>query len=133
MTILFIDDDPEDTELFCEAVFYLKKSDFLAEKKEHVKCLALNNGCKTIEFLSDQKELPNYIFLDINMPMMDGKECLIYLKNHPKFSEIPVIMLSTALKGNQSTEFKSLGAYDCIQKPTGFKELVKVLSKYIYE
>src|SRR5688572_8484690 len=98
MTILFIDDDPEDTDIFCEAVSYLNKSDFLAGKKESIECLTLNNGCKTIEFLSDLKELPQYIFLDINMPVMDGKECLIYLKDHPKFSGIPVIMLSTSLK-----------------------------------
>lgn len=81
MTILFIDDDSDDTELFCEAVNYLASSDFLARMPEPIKCVSCNHSYTAVELLKNLEELPAYIFLDINMPVMDGKECLIKLKS----------------------------------------------------
>ena len=72
MTILFIDDDADDTEMFCEAVVYLNDSDFVAAKKEELVCLTLSDGRKAINFLTGLRELPDNIFLDINMPIMGG-------------------------------------------------------------
>jgi hypothetical protein len=51
MSILFIDDDTEETELYCEAVSCLNKSDFLAAKNENIQCLTLNQASKAIDFL----------------------------------------------------------------------------------
>ena len=133
MTFLFIDDDSDDTDLFCEAVAYLNKSEFVFSKKEHIDCIAVNNGCQAIDLLNTLRELPDFIFLDINMPVMGGKECLKYLKTNPTFSKIPVTMLSTAFHADDATEFRALGASECIIKPAGFNELVKVLSKYVYK
>ena len=133
MTILFIDDDPDDTEMFCEAVVYLNDSDFVAAKKEELVCLTLSDGCKAINFLTGLRELPDYIFLDINMPIMGGRDCLSFLKTHGKFSRIPVIIFSTYFDEKMSSEFKKLGAEDCIHKPSEFNTLVKILSKYIYK
>ena|SRR5687767_2194689 len=133
MTVLFIDDDPEDTELYCEAVSYLSKSDFLADKKEKIQCLALNHSTKAIDFLSNLKELPDYVFLDINMPGIGGEECLRTLKSHQQFAQIPIIMFSTVCEDHHVRKFLQLGAHDCIQKPVGFNELVKVFSKYIFQ
>jgi CheY-like chemotaxis protein len=131
MTFLFIDDDPEDTELFCEAISYLNDSDFIAGK-EMIECLTINRGCNIVDLLTGLKELPRYIFLDINMPVMGGKECLKLLKQHEGFEKIPVIMLSTSFGESHVDEFRALGAHDCIQKPAGFNALVKMLSKYAY-
>jgi CheY-like chemotaxis protein len=133
MMFLFIDDDKDDTDLFCEAVVYLNKSEFISTKKEHIKCLVSNNGCTAIGLLETLTELPDHIFLDINMPVMGGKECLTHLKSNPSFSKIPVTMLSTAFHANDASELKALGASECIIKPSGFKDLVKALSKYVYE
>lgn len=132
MTLLFIDDDPEDTELFCEAVTYLNNSDFIYAEKESVACVTANNGCMAIDLLAALKEMPDYIFLDINMPGMDGRQCLRHLKSDQLFCDIPVIMLSTTFDGQDAIALKALGAYDCIKKPCAFNDLVKVLSKYIY-
>lgn len=132
MTILFVDDDNDDTELFCEAVDYLNKSDFIAGRKNDINCLIAKNGRDAIDLLSNLHELPNYIFMDINMPLMGGKDCLKDLKNTPRFSKIPVIMLSTTLHETDLQNFKAIGAADCIVKPSGFKSLVKVLAKYVY-
>ena len=133
MTILFIDDDTDDTDLFCEAVAFLNKSEFISSNKETIDCVAVNNGCKAIDLLNTLDELPDFIFLDINMPVMGGKECLKFLKANSRFSKIPVTMLSTAFHADDATEFRALGASECIIKPAGFNELVKVLSKYVYK
>lgn len=133
MSVLFIDDDSEDTELYCEAISYLSTSDFLADKNEKLQCFTLNHATKAIDFLSKLKELPNYIFLDVNMPGIGGEECLRTLKTHQQFSRIPVIMFSTVCEDHHVSKFLQLGAHDCIQKPVEFNELVKVFSKYIFQ
>jgi CheY-like chemotaxis protein len=132
MTLLFIDDDPEDAELFCEAVTFLNNSEYIAGRTEVTECHIVNNGRNVVEFLNGLKELPRYIFLDINMPMMGGRECLAFLKNQEKYARIPVIMFSTSFREKDVSEFKTLGAHDCIQKPAGFNALVKTLSRYVY-
>ena len=132
MIILFVDDDPEDAELFCEAVRYLNSSEFLSSDKVNITCLTASDGRKAVDMLSSLNALPDYIFLDINMPLMDGKKCLAFLKGDARFSQIPVIMLSTAFRNNETSELMALGASDCIVKPTQFNSLVKILSKYIY-
>jgi CheY-like chemotaxis protein len=132
MTILFIDDDQDDTDLFCEAIAYLNSSEFVYADKQLIHCIAVNNGCQAIDLLDTLQELPDYIFLDINMPLMGGRECLSHLKHNPKFANIPVIMLSTACMPEDVIELKRLGASDCINKPRGFNELVKIFAKYVY-
>lgn len=133
MTILFIDDDPDDTEVFCEAVEYLNSSEFLFGKHERIKCFTSPNCSKALALLKQLDELPKYIFLDINMPMMDGKDCLRALKLEPAFSAISVIMLSTTLRPKDVRQFQEMGAIDSIVKPGGFNELIKVLAKYVYD
>jgi CheY-like chemotaxis protein len=133
MTLLFIDDDPDDTDLFCEAVNYINSSEFLTPQKDKINCVTFNNGCQAVDLMPRLAELPDYIFLDINMPIMSGKECIKQLKGTPELLNIPVIMFSTAFRDNDAMEFKALGAADCIRKPSGFNELVKILSKYVYE
>lgn len=133
MTIIFIDDDHDDTELFCEAVEYLNSSGYIHRTEEKISCIAVNDGCKAVELLPTLEPLPDYIFLDINMPIMGGKECLKFLKQSPRFSQIPVIMLSTAFHKEDFHELLNLGAADCIKKPSGFNELVGLLAKYIFK
>ncbi len=132
MTILFIDDDPDDIELFCEAVDYLNASEFFYRKYERMRCLTSPNCSAALALLKQLDELPKYIFMDINMPVMDGRECLQALKSNPVFSAVSVIMLSTTLREKDVQEFQAMGAIDCIVKPSGFNALVKVLAKYVY-
>jgi CheY-like chemotaxis protein len=64
---------------------------------------------------------------------MGGLRCLQSVKSDTRLAEIPVIMLSTTMRKSDEDEFKSLGASDCVVKPSGFNDLVKVLSKYVYK
>lgn len=132
MTILFIDDDPDDRELFCETAAFLNQTEFVSISHHKIECLTATNGRDAVGLLHDLEAPPALIFMDINMPIMGGKECLQTLKNSEKHSGIPVIMLSTTCADEQVRELKALGAMDCITKPTSFNALVKALSKYIY-
>jgi len=117
MLVLFIDDDPDDFEIFCEA---LKKFD------PEAKCLHSIDGEAAIGLLNGLTYLPDYIFLDINMPRMDGKECLSRIKKDSKLKDIQVFMFSTTTYLAEIKTYISLGAIDFIIKPTSVNELVDV-------
>ncbi|MBT1699546.1 response regulator [Fulvivirgaceae bacterium PWU4] len=132
MTILFIDDDPDDRELFCEAAAYLNETELISISHNTINCLTATNGSVAIKLIQNLETPPALIFMDINMPIMGGEECLQLLKSSERYSGIPVIMLSTTCTEEQVRALKSMGAVDCIVKPTSFNALVKALSKYVY-
>jgi CheY-like chemotaxis protein len=114
MVILIVDDDAEDLELFVQAV---------AELDESVNCVEAYNGIEALKILKRNSWLPNYIFLDINMPLMNGKKCLEEIKKDESYKQIPVIIYSTTNDINQIEECKKLGATDFLTKPDSFEVL----------
>lgn len=119
MIILNVDDDQEDREFFCDA---------LREIDPTIICLVAPGAMEALSILKKQSPLPDYIFLDINMPMMDGKQCLRTLKSIPEFQEIPVIMYSTSTDTREIRECYNLGAVDFLIKPHSYEKLVNDLS-----
>ena len=119
MVILNVDDDQEDRDFFCEA---------LREIDPAITCLIAASGMEALALLENQATLPDYIFLDINMPMMDGKQCLKVLKTLPRFQSIPVIMYSTSTDTREIKECYSLGAEDFLIKPHSYEKLVNDLA-----
>lgn len=119
MIILNVDDDHEDREFFCEA---------LREIDPSITCLRAESGAEALSILQNHTPLPDYIFLDINMPMMDGKECLKELKRMPELKHIPVIMYSTSTDTNEIKECYKLGTEDFLIKPNNYKKLVNDLT-----
>jgi CheY-like chemotaxis protein len=118
MVILNVDDDPEDREFFCDALKTIDRT---------VLCLTAGSGIEALSMLQSHLPLPDYIFLDINMPMMDGKTCLRELKTIPELKEIPVIMYSTSTDTKEIRECYRLGADDFLIKPNSFEKLVNDL------
>src|ERR1700755_3350869 len=85
---LLADDDADDADLFCEA---------LTNVKPPVVCTTVENGFKLFETLAKTgNDRPDVIFLDINMPIMDGWECLKRLNSDSHYKHIPAIMYSTS-------------------------------------
>lgn len=119
MVVLNVDDDLEDREFFCEA---------LREIDPSVTCLVAGSGMEALALLQNQILLPDYIFLDINMPMMDGKQCLKALKSIPELKAIPVIMYSTSTDTREIKECYNLGAIDFLIKPHSYEKLVNDLT-----
>lgn len=119
MVILNVDDDQEDREFFCDA---------LREIDPAISCLIAASGMEALALLKNQTILPDYIFLDINMPLMDGKQCLKALKSIPEFQQIPVIMYSTTTDTREIKECYKLGAEDFLIKPHSYEKLVHDLT-----
>jgi CheY-like chemotaxis protein len=133
MTIIFIDDDHEDLEIYQETIRFINEAEYIKNGDERLACKTFRKCTEFLEYMSGNLEIPDVIFMDINMPAIGGRECLGQIKASENFSHVPVVMLSTTCSQRESTEFKSLGAVECIQKPSDFKDLVKILSKYIFE
>jgi len=122
MNVLYADDDVDDREIFCEAINEINPA---------IKVVLGTDGEETLEILSVQKELPNLIFLDINMPRMDGIECLVKLKSDPRLRDIPVIIYSTTSSESAQSKMALLGASDFILKGYSFESIKKSLHKIL--
>ena len=115
---LLVDDDADDASLFCEALNNIGS----------VECNTVENGLELFKLLSNQNSnIPDIIFLDINMPMMDGWECLKKLKESSNYKSIPIIMYSTSSAKKDIDMAYSLGAQLFLTKPEEFRELSKIL------
>jgi two-component system response regulator len=130
MTVLYVDDDQDDNELFVEVVREINSTGSL-RPGEQIECLTVTDALKASELLNRLEKLPDLIFLDINMPIMDGREFLKILKAHPIFRTIPVLMFSTAFSDIDLKEFKILGVAGCVRKPCGFTDLIRVVKEAI--
>jgi CheY-like chemotaxis protein len=114
-TFLLIDDDGDDRQLFCEA---LRDIDPLIE------CLAESNGRLALAKLERREFVkPDIIFLDINMPIINGWEILKKLKEDENHKDIPVVMYSTSNLDFDIEKAQRYGALSFLTKPYDFKQL----------
>jgi CheY-like chemotaxis protein len=72
--------------------------------------------------------IPICILLDLKMPKVNGLEVLRRLKSHPKFSTIPVIVLTTSNEDRDVEEAYKLGCNSYIVKPVEFDKFIEVAS-----
>lgn len=123
MVVLIADDDHEDCELFHEAIHDIDPQ---------IKCWTARDGRQCLNFLTRELIMPpDYIFLDINMPLMNGRETLIEIKKNTKLRDIPVVMYSTTSDTKEIQGYYQLGAHDFLIKPNNFNKLVEALSSII--
>ena len=87
------------------------------------------NGKEGLE--KTEKEKPDLILLDINMPVMGGHEMLEHLKNHPELKDIPVIMLTAFSDARDVAKAAKLGVADYITKPFDFTDLMAKISNVL--
>lgn len=115
---LLADDDNDDAELFGEA---------LGSVDPPVEFHHVEDGAMVFQFLdSIRGKKPDIIFLDLNMPGMNGWQCLAKLKNDDNFKDIPVIMYSTSSHQRDKELAIDLGALGFITKPFDYK-IVKIM------
>ena len=119
MTLLIVDDDVDDLQFFIDAI---------GEIDPRIHCLTAFNGIEALMLLETHDSRPDYIFLDLNMPKMNGKQCLRHLKNSPLFRSIPVIIYSTSRRPEDSDEAREMGAAAFIVKPNKFFQLKSEIS-----
>jgi CheY-like chemotaxis protein len=117
-----IDDDCDDQEIFSLA---------LEKVAPAYTFMSANSGFEALKKLSDENiPVPDYIFLDLNMPRMNGKECLKEIKKLDHLIHIPVIIYSTSSMKNDIAEALKLGASGFITKPFCMADLIDELSRF---
>jgi CheY-like chemotaxis protein len=119
---LLVDDDPDDTDLFEEA---LKNVDHDVEFYSAQDCSDI------LSQLKGQKIQPEIIFLDINMPDMNGWECLAALKSDPELRDIPVLMYSTSSATLDGHKAIRKGALGFLEKPPSYEQLKAFLLQLV--
>ena len=120
LTFLLVDDDADDIFLFREV---------LSGVAPEINLRTASNGQEALEVLSREiNHLPDLIFLDLNMPRMDGKQCLTELKNIDRLKGIPVIIYTTSSHSRDVEETMQLGAISFITKPSHIKDLKAILT-----
>jgi len=84
------------------------------------------NGKEALDIL--KTETFNLIVTDMNMPVMDGNEFIQRLKASPKYSGIPIIIISSAANKDNEAHFMKFGANYVISKPVSPQLLHKAIS-----
>lgn len=123
ITVMIVDDDKDDH-------FFLSKAirDVIGE----VKVQSFYNGCELLEHLQNNNTIkPNIIFLDLNMPKMDGRTTTTLLKKDDNLSSIPVIIFTTSNSLIDRLELTDLGADDFFTKPISAKDLQKIVENVV--
>jgi len=92
-----------------------------------IKCFTAENGRELFSWLTARSEKPHFIFLDINMPLMNGWECLRKLKDNADYKHIPVVMYSTSSAKADVHKAYELGALLFLTKPEDQEELRTIL------
>ena len=122
-TVFLADDDADDRDIFMDAI---------KEVDTSIQCMFASNGEIALKALdSDILEKPELIFLDLNMPKINGKQTLRKLKQIEGLNAIPVIMYSTFFTEVDLEEVKQLGAVYCLIKKTKFSELRSSLEEIL--
>ena len=121
--IFIVDDDPDDRQIILDA--------FL-EKNPQIDYVFMENAEYLLQALySDESDCPALILLDLNMPGMLGLQALKEIRNNKKFSQIPIIVLTTSTLHQDRRASYELGAACFVRKPDSFGELVEITDSIV--
>lgn len=122
--IITLADDDEDDRLFF--------TDAFDELKINTIVNTVNNGKELLNYLNHPETiLPNIIFLDLNMPILNGIGCLEAIKKNPAYNDIAIAIYSTSSSEKDIENTFVLGANIYIKKPSDFNDLKKILSDVV--
>ena len=123
LTILYAEDDYDD---------FIILSDAFKAFNENIEIIRAENGVKVIDYLKDTEGFtsPGLIILDLNMPVMDGKETLVRLKSSDRYSNIPVVIFTTS---SDVRDKRILEKYDVpfYTKPISYQELQPMVEMFV--
>ncbi len=129
-SILMVDDDRDDQKLVEKA---------LRERGAKNPILFLTDGEELLDYLKHKGKFsnaedfrkPSFILLDLNMPRMDGRKALLFLKADPELKKIPVLVLSTSSAEEDILRSYNLGANSFIVKPVDYQGLLAMAESLI--
>lgn len=115
--ILLADDDDDDRLLF---------KDVLREFSKNARLAFAHNGEQLMTMLRSES-LPDVLFLDLNMPLKNGIECLEEIRNDEKLKDLPVVIFSTSSHPGTISRMYDIGAHLYVRKPNDFNNLRKAI------
>jgi CheY-like chemotaxis protein len=123
--VLYVEDDLDDQSIFKECL-HLVRPDVI--------CQFAENGISALEILKNQSNRrPVCIFIDVNMPVMNGNELLSKIKADPELCEIPCFMLSTSKNKRHIESAIAAGATKYLIKPAVYIDFQNLLEETLQE
>lgn len=123
LTVLLADDDIDDCSFFLKTVENFPISTYYK---------AVHDGEQLMKQLTNKtNELPNVLFLDLNMPRKNGLECLKEIKLNKLLEQLPVIIFSTSFDQEVVNVLYENGAQYFIRKPSDFLQYQKIIHKLL--
>jgi CheY-like chemotaxis protein len=122
ITILVVDDDVDDIELFKEAVEDIEFS---------VKCQSALSGMEALSMLETKVNLPNIIVVDLNMPMLSGMDFIKTVRENPAYDAIKLFLYSTCDLNQEVMKKENIKINGFFRKPTNFDALSKKIIELV--
>lgn len=123
LKILLVDDDDDDRDIFAIA---------LKTAQPDAQLFTAQNGPECLRKLDEGNFVPDFIFLDLNMPYMHGNKCLEEIKKRPELKDVPVVIYTTSSNRKDAEETQKSGAANFLVKPTSLSALSQML-EYILQ
>jgi DNA-binding response OmpR family regulator len=123
-TIVYAEDDYDDVQFV---------RDCFIKYNGKIELLHASNGSEALLILTDLHQkgtLPCLIILDINMPLMDGRQALVHIKGRDEFKKVPVVMFTTS-NSHMDKEFATRWGADFITKPLRYAEVEDLAEEFI--
>ncbi len=120
--VVLVEDDADDREFFKEAI---------EEIPYKIDLRIFMNGQEFVEgMMAEKSNVPDLVFLDLNMPVKNGVQALKELREVPEFKNIPIVAIySTSISEKDQADTFLLGADAFISKPNDYKDLRKLIQK----
>ena len=122
--VFYADDDIDDLELVKDA---------FAQYSDNVEVVTVTDGSKALSYLSNLTQndnLPCLIILDINMPIINGKEVLLRLREMGHLQSVPVVLFTTSSQPIDKSFAKKYNA-GFITKPIDVKQMAYIADQFI--
>ena len=122
-TIFLVDDDADEHELFATALLTFN---------DRIRLVTASNGEEALDKLKARTApLPDLIFLDLNMPRMNGRQFLGHIRAMPDLDHIPVCIYTTSSNKDDRQQLLHMGAARYITKPSSFDALCETLKRVV--
>ncbi|UOB16953.1 response regulator [Abyssalbus ytuae] len=123
LNVVLVDDDEDDRLLFKDAI---------DEIRIKTNLVSFCNGQDFMDFLNNpQTILPQIVFLDLNMPIKNGIQCLEEIKKNNRLRNISVVIYSTSSSEKDIEDTFVKGANVYINKPNDFNKLKKAIEEVL--
>lgn len=124
VSVAVIDDDQDDLEIMEQVIVGIDHD---------IKCFLFMYPQEAVDNLvrAADLQLPNYIFIDINMPGLSGDKCLQIFRANAAFDDVQIIMYSTSMPGKTAQQLRAAGADFVFEKPVRIKDYSEILGNIV--